>query len=502
MRAAGIVVALCLCAAASGETLRSARIWITNVTIVSPESLDRVAAGSVLVEDGKIAAVHRSADAAPPTDATVVDGNGGYLIPGLIDSHVHVSIVPGSVPPNTAPAEVLRAYSDQLPRSFLYYGYTSLVDLAAYSEAERQRFRGAPLHPDLHDCGPAIVLPGGYPSIYFPPDVAYRVFPNFVVDPAHADAAPPGTSLEEHTPEAAIARVKKAGGICAKIFIERGFRKGNLPVPDAKMLARFRAAATEQGLVLVAHASAVRAQTEALDAGVDVIAHGLWNWESLENAPQVPPEIDALLDRIAKQRVGYQPTIQVLYGESQYFNAQYLDDPRLLDVVPASMVEWFRTPEAQAMKKHLTASEPGATDRQLYEIYERFPLRRVRQATRRLAEKHAKFVFGTDTPSGPVYGNVPGLNEYLEMRNLRDAGLSLEQIFLAATLENARQFKLDRDVGSIEPGKAANLVLLKKSPLESIDAYDSIVTVWLHGAAIPRSQLAANPAPPSPPAAR
>jgi imidazolonepropionase-like amidohydrolase len=71
--------------------------------------------------------------------------------------------------------------------------------------------------------------------------------------------------------------------------------------------------------------------------------------------------------------------------------------------------------------------------------------------------------------------------------------LSLEQIFKAATISNAREFKLDSQVGTIEPGKIANLVLLRKSPLESVDAYDSIVTVWVHGMSMSRDSLGASP---------
>jgi len=66
------------------------------------------------------------------------------------------------------------------------------------------------------------------------------------------------------------------------------------------------------------------------------------------------------------------------------------------------------------------------------------------------------------------------------------------QIFKAAAINNAREFKLDSQVGTIEPGKIANLVLLRKSPLESVDAYDTIVTVWVHGKPINRDSLAAN----------
>jgi hypothetical protein len=51
---------------------------------------------------------------------------------------------------------------------------------------------------------------------------------------------------------------------------------------------------------------------------------------------------------------------------------------------------------------------------------------------------------------------------------------------------------LSQSGGTIEPGKIASLVLIKKSPLESVDAFDSITTVWVHGNAVPPATLAAN----------
>ena len=112
-------------------------------------------------------------------------------------------------------------------------------------------------------------------------------------------------------------------------------------------------------------------------------------------------------------------------------------------------------------------------------------MRHVRQTTAYLASKNASFLFGTDTPSSPTYGNLPGLNGYMEMQRLRKAGLSLAQIFRAATISNAQKFKIDAQVGTIEPGKVANLVLLERSPLENVEAYDSIVTVCSSGMASP-----------------
>src|SRR5580700_2779292 len=74
------------------------RTWITDVTIISPGRLDRIEKGSVLIEGGRIVSVERKKAAKKPAGATVVSGEGQFLIPGLIDSHVHLASVPGMRP--------------------------------------------------------------------------------------------------------------------------------------------------------------------------------------------------------------------------------------------------------------------------------------------------------------------------------------------------------------------------------------------------------------------
>lgn len=476
------------------------RTWIGNITIVSPEKLDRVEKGGVLIENGRIVAVERG-DVKAPEGADVVDGGGKYLVPGLIDSHVHLAIFPGTWDRSTLDPALERAYFAQLPRSYLYYGYTTLVDLAVFDRATLADFRRAPLHPDLHDCGEGVAMANGYPMMLFPPEVGFKLFANFLFDPEHPTPIPAGLKPEDHTPEAVVARVKAAGAICVKVFVERGFARGKrLPFPDAAMLARLRKAATQAGLVMVVHANAFESQRMAFDAGADVIAHGMWHWGALDDEPVLPAEIEAFLDRVAASHMGYQPTIRVLYGESVYFDPAYLDMPALRKVVPLAMIDWFKSPQGQQFKKEI--AEPGVPDAKMAESYTNGPLRRVRLATAYLDREGGNLVFGTDTPSTATYGNLPGLNGYLEMQEWRTIGISLERIFRAATLDNARRFNLDKDVGSIEPGKAANLVLMEKSPLESLDAYDSIVTVWIRGKPAAREALAAGPAPPSRPAGR
>ena len=470
----------------------ASRTWITDVTIISPDKLDHIEKGSVLIENGRIVRIERKKGAKKPAGATVVSGKGQFLIPGLIDSHVHLASVPGMTFDQTeSKPEMIKEYFKQLPRSYLYYGYTTVVDLAVVRPRVLEEFRQAPLHPDLYDCGPSLVFANGYPMSFWPPAARFRPFPNFIYDPKHSASIPSEYKPEDHTPAADVARVKSSGGVCVKTYFERGFADDkNLPVMGPDVLAEIRKAATQDGLVLMMHANGFEAQRFAVDGNADVIAHGMWHWGELDEKAELPTEIKQLLDRIVEKKIGYQPTIQVLYGELAYFEPEYLKTNGIAKVAPKKLLDWFNSPEGNWFKKEL--DDDGTPDAAFVEAYERTALRRVRQVVAYLASKDANFVFGTDTPSSPTYGNLPGLNGYLEMQQLQKAGLSLAQIFRAATINNAREFKMDSQVGTIEPGKIANLVLLKKSPLESVDAYDSIATVWLHGKAVPRGTLAAD----------
>ena len=472
------------------------RVWITDVIIVSPENLAHLAPGSVLIENGRIARVERKAGAKPPAGATVVSGHGGFLIPGLIDSHVHLASVPGipfamNLNPDAAHAAMIADYYNQLPRSYLYFGYTTVIDLAVLKREILDDFRRAPLHPDVHDCGSSLPVANGYPMSFAPSPLRFQLFPDFLYDPAQSAGIPSQYKPQDHTPAAAVANDKRDGAICVKTYFERGFGKDrNLPVITPALAAGVRKAATQNGLVMMMHANSFEAQKFAADAGVDVIAHGMWNWGALDRQPELPPQIKTLLDRIVEQRTGYQATIQVMGGLRSYFDPEFLKMPDVPLVTPPALLAWFKSPQGKWFKKEI--DDDNTPDAEMRRAFDRGPIRRVRQVVGYLAARNAKFLFGTDTPSAPTYGNLPGLNGFLEMQQLHEAGLSLEQIFKAATINNAREFKLDSQVGTIQPGKVANLVLLRKSPLASVDAYDSIVTVWVHGTEVARESLAAQ----------
>ncbi len=472
------------------------RTWITEVQIISPENLSHIETGSVLIEDGRIARVERNKGAKNPAGVKIVSGKGQYLIPGLIDSHVHLASIPGIRPevnfgPEESKPKWIKEYFKQLPRSYLYFGYTTVIDLAVVDRGVLSDFRNSPLHPDLYDCGESLPFANGYPMSFAPPETRFELFHNFIYDPKQAASIPTQYKLEDHTPAAAVAAVKDSGGVCVKTYFERGFAGDrNLPVMGPDVLAEVRKAATQSGLVLMMHANAFEAQKFAADGHVDVIAHGMWNWGEFDKQRNFPPEIQNVLDQIVKEKIGYQATIQVMQGLGAYFDPEYLKLRAIPKVIPGGMLEWFETPDGHWFKREI--AEGSTPDAEMLKGIEQGPIRRVDMVVGYLAGHDANFVFGTDTPSAPTYGNLPGLNGYLEMQQLQKAGLSLEQIFKAATINNAKEFKIDRQVGTIEPGKIANLVLLKKSPLESVEAYDSIVSVWIHGKAVARESLSAD----------
>jgi hypothetical protein len=470
------------------QTWAGQQTWITNVKLVSPEKLDRIEPGSVLIDDDRIVRVERGGAGKAPQGARAVDGQGGYLTPGLIDSHVHLIAVPGMSFEQADEMKVMAdAYFAQMPRSFLYYGYTTVIDLAAGRREFINQVKQSPLHPDIYDCGAPLVFANGYPSSYAPPETRFEMFSNFIYDPAQADKIPARYKPADYTPAKGVARVKADGAICVKTHYEHGFgSQRNLPVMSPAVYADVRKEASKQSLVLVTHGNSFEAQTFAVNGGTDVLAHGMWNWGELNKEQELPAAIKSLLDRIVERNIGFQPTMQVLYGLRAYVDPGYLDNPALAKVLPPSMLAWLKTPEGNWFKHEVTDDETDEVVRQGLEA----PLRHQRQVVAYLASKNANFLFGTDTPSSPTYGNVPGLNGYLEMQNLHNAGMSLAQIFKAATISNARAFKLEKDLGTIEAGKVANLVLMKTSPLADIRAYDSVQTVWVRGKPAARDSLA------------
>jgi imidazolonepropionase-like amidohydrolase len=76
------------------------------------------------------------------------------------------------------------------------------------------------------------------------------------------------------------------------------------------------------------------------------------------------------------------------------------------------------------------------------------------------------------------------------MKAMANAGLTLKDILAAATINNAKQFNIDKNYGTVEVGKIASVLLLQQNPLNTIEAWNSIETIILHGSPIARADLA------------
>ena len=481
--------------AVHSETAVSQDLRIENVTIVSPESAREIDGVTVTVHDGRIQSISSTASAAAPSGPSAVqrlDATNLYLIPGLIDSHVHLGGVPGMTDEQEkAHPDIARAARDQFPRSYLYSGFTTLVDLISTPEG-MARWKNHDPVPDTYFCGGAVLM-DGYPSNYLPKESRYTAMPYWLVEAGTPRSTlPPGVAASEHTPQAVVTRMKADGAICVKTFFERGFGgMHNLPVPQAETIRALVRAAHAAGLPVLMHANSLEAQQFALDTGVDIIAHGLWNTDEQTKPGELTPLEKSVLDRVIAANAGWQPTLQVLYGLHNLFDATTLADPRLTRVLPRTLIEWYRTPEGGWFRDSIVAESPELASPSVAANMLLGPIHRVAAATGYMAQHHALLLFGTDTPSSPTYANPPGLNGLLEMRHLYDAGVTPEQIFQAATLSNARALRLDREIGTVQVGKRANLLLVRADPRKTIQAYHEIAKVILGGRVLDPSMLAA-----------
>src|SRR5690606_15295157 len=358
---------------------------IEDVTVVSPERGEPLAHANVLVRDGRIAAVSTR-----PLEAShTIDGRGRFLVPGLIDSHVHLGEAPGVTPLQAeAHPELVRAARAQEPRSYLYFGFTTVVDLI--SDPERTaRWRAAPDRPDVVSCGAAPIA-NGYPMAWVPEDLRFRLARYFLYDPRPPDRIPGAIDPAVHTPEAVVRRMAADGAVCVKTFHETGFGGlHDLPTPTLEMARALVAAAHERGMPVLMHANSVAAQRFALEAGADVIAHGLWNGFEVDG-DGFSNGADGVLEAISAKGIGWQPTMQVLQGLSDLFDETFLDRPAVRHAYPQALIDWYRTPEGRWFHDEIASGLGGADGRAVFASV----LERIRAVVPVVARGDATLLFG------------------------------------------------------------------------------------------------------------
>jgi imidazolonepropionase-like amidohydrolase len=391
--------------------------------------------GAVLAKDGRIVAAGAAAEVRTHPDAAEaeqLDARGKWVIPGLIDAHVHL---------------VLTGL-ESLP-VFLACGVTAVRDvgghldgITAIAEAERS---GATPGPRVVYSGP--LIDGEVPS--WPP----ADLPIIVSSSGPEDAA--------RIADECIAR----GAESVKLY----FR---LPLGSVRA-----AIARVDGRVPVTGHLGRTLASEAVAAGINAFEHivvTLYNdvveesarFDAMQSEMSQPgfwgqllagwagADLDGagtqrLLEAMREHDVALDPTLDLMEGGGT------IDRPEAMRYAPRGR-EWPARP----------ADPPPLPD---------FVLRgreRMRDCVRRYHEMGGRVTAGTDVGAAPYA--VAGFSLHGEMRLLAASGMAKDAVLRAATLDAARSMRIDADAGSIEPGKSADMVVLDADPLADIAAVERV----------------------------
>jgi imidazolonepropionase-like amidohydrolase len=463
--------------------LAKTTVLIENVTIVSSHLQAPQMKMNVLLDDGRITEITQNKIT---TFDLKIDGSAKFLTPGLMDSHAHVSSIPGMgfgvEPVASKHPKLVKSYYEQQPRSFLYYGVTQILD--PNPGVNFNHFTLAPNHPDYFRCE-VITTKSTFPYVEKTDDLSRSMFTYLVDESASENEA---TSAEN-----VVLKIYKSGASCIKIYFDDGYGNASQwPILLPKTLQRIKVSAEKVNLPILAHANALDMQQLALAAGVDVIAHGMWNWGQYSREQNISKDISETLDKIITNKVGYMPTQRVIAGLGEVMLPSIVDSPKFLSITPMSLIDWYKTPQAQWFKEELRIGFDGMPDKSISDVFLYGRIAKGNKIIKYLSNSKHPILLASDFPGSPSFANQPGLTTFQEMKAMASAGLSLEDILAAATINNAKQFKIENDYGTVEVGKIANLLLLKNNPLNSIEAWNSIDTIILHGNAIPREKLVVN----------
>jgi imidazolonepropionase-like amidohydrolase len=376
-------------------------------------------AKTLVLENGKVARVVDGHVA--EKGGKVVDLKDSFVLPGLIDSHVHLT---GQQGPTSRLDEVTQSSADQAmigagyARKTLMAGFTTVADLGAENQAifalREGIKRGDVIGPRVLAAGSAVSIHGGHGDVNgFSDEVMHVLRPTSVC--SGADDCRRATR-EQVWHGADIIKITATGGVLSNTAagLSQQFSDDELKaIVDA---------AHKMGRKVTAHAHGVDGINSFLRAGGDSIEHGTY--------------LDAESMALFKKNGGYLvPTLMA--GDFVY---------RI-----ASGPNNFLTP-AQTAK----ALDAGP---------------KMLAMARRAHEGGVKIAFGTDTGVS-AHGDNAG-----EFALLVTAGLTPLEAIQAATVNAADHFSLSNEIGSLAPGKAADLIAVKGDPLKDVTELRRVTSV-------------------------
>ncbi len=493
-------------------------LFIENATIITFDSTNRLNRfkGFISVDSNRIVSVGKNRPRLKGSYNTI-NADGKYIIPGLIDSHVHLANMAGMTDRlQRKNPELRKEYFNNLGKNFLYFGYTTLVDLNAYDPKLITKLKASEHTPDIYTCGEQLMIMNGFMMEMDEMDQSSRYQMPFLHDHYNQQLTyPDSIALLDHSHKKAVARiVEEQQAICAKLLYEDEFSglRVTWEKPSQGLLRDVVSEAKAYGIPVILHAPSFEGQKKALGAKVDIIAHAMWNWftdPKRITVTDLPLGHRQLLQEITELQIGYQPTFSAIMGEQRVLEGEFLYDPILANIYSKKYLDWLKSEEGKWIEKRMK-NRPGyikrtnplfywrvrnmfETDAQMMDSVYSVLEKRINVVSKYLSINGAKLLFGTDFGVMNMYTVPPGYGGYLEMKNWYDAGIGLKTILRAATIDNARAFHLENLYGSIEEGKIANLVILEDDPLETIEASNAIATIVIQGKVKSRKELSLIP---------
>lgn len=379
-------------------------------------------ANSVLVRNGLIAEV--GTDLPEPNGAAVVEGDGGMLLPGLIDAHTHTM----------RPAELRQALAFGVTTELDMFCVPSLLDPLREAAATRNDVA------DIRSAGVGATAAGGHPTQL----VETGVYPPFPTLDHRDDAA------------AFVTDRSGEGSDFVKILIEDGSAMGwnEMARLAPETITALVAASHAHQLRAVAHISTQEDARQAVTAGIDGMAH------LFVDEPADP----GFARQAAEAGIFATPTLTIFeqLHENHRRDVRYRDHPRLWPYLDPEM----RAALLADWRNYVSWQPPRWASAQ-----------HVAHATRTLHEAGVPILAGTDVATPRA---AHGLSLHSELAALVDAGLSPTKALAAATSAPAKAFALT-DRGRIEPGSRADLLLVAGDPTRDITASTEIAGIWRRG---------------------
>jgi imidazolonepropionase-like amidohydrolase len=408
---------------------------LENFTLIDGTGRSQVAESAMIINDGRITWVGRTAQLKAPADAEIVDLAGKFVMPGIINLHGHI----GNTIDLTQDAKFYtrKSIEDNL-HTYASYGVTTVQSMGTdqdliYQVRNEQR-AGRPSVARVYTAGQGFVFKDGYGGL--------------------AGATPSYSRVEEIEPVVAKLSGKKVDIV--KLWLDDEL--GVYPKMPAEMTKAIIDSARKHGLRTAAHIFYLEDAKRVVEQGVAGLAHSVRD----------KPVDQALIDSMKKNGVWQMaPTLSreasmFAYGQTPPF----INDPFFTRSVSQTTLQLLSSPERQKAN----AAVPH---------FKEFPafLETAKKNLKKLADAGVKYGFGTDT--GPP-GRFPGYAEHWELELMVEAGLTPMQALTAAT-RNGAEFLGAKDLGTLEVSKWADLIVLNANPLTNIKNSRSIHAVYIAG---------------------